>query len=52
MKVLCSDCTVLEAFVTKGGIERDGVLLDITDVRATEVKMKVRDWLRKINMLQ
>ena len=52
VKVLCSDCTVLEAFVTKGGIERDGVLLDITDVRATEVKMKVRDWLRKINMLQ
>lgn len=37
VKELCSDSTVLEGFVTKGGIERDGILLDIKDAREEEV---------------
>jgi len=52
VKELCPDSTILESFVTRGGIERDGVLLDIKDSRADEVKREVRDWLRKIKILQ
>ena len=52
VKELCPDSTVLEGFVTKGGIERDGVLLDIKDARAEEVKTEVRNWLPKIKISQ
>ena len=51
VKELCPESTILEGFVTKGGIERDGVLLAIKDARAEEVKTEVRNWLRKINIL-
>lgn len=48
---LCTGCTVLEGFVTKGGIERDGQFLVIKEARATEVRNEVEVWLKKIKML-
>ena len=44
--------TVLEGFTTKGGIERDGVLLAIKDARASEVKAEVRAWLKRLKISQ
>lgn len=52
VRELCPDSTVLEGFVTKGGIERDGQLLVIKEARAEEVRNEVENWLRKIKMLQ
>jgi flavodoxin len=52
VKELCPESTVLEGFVTKGGIERDGQLLVIKEARAEEARKKVESWLRKIKMLQ
>jgi flavodoxin len=52
MKELCPSSTVLDGFVTQGGIERDGVFLAITGEHANEVRSQVRDWLKKIKVLQ
>jgi len=52
VRALCPNSTVLEGFVTKGGIERDGQLLAIKEARAEEVRNEVENWLRKIKMLQ
>jgi flavodoxin len=52
VKELCPDSTILEGFVTTGGIERDGVYLVIKDARAREVQNEVRDWLRRIKVVQ
>jgi flavodoxin len=51
IRELCPQSTVLEGFVTRGGIERDGQLLDIKEARAEEVRKEVESWLRKIKML-
>jgi flavodoxin len=51
VRELCPESTVLEGFVTKGGIERDGQLLVIKEARAEEVRKEVESWLRKIKML-
>jgi len=51
VKELCPQITILEGFVTKGGIERDGVLLAIKEARGEEVKKEVETWLRKIKLL-
>ena len=51
VKKLCPQSTVLEGFVTRGGIERDGQLLVIKEARAQAVQKEVEDWLRKIKML-
>jgi flavodoxin len=50
VKELCRECSVLEGFSTRGGIERDGVLLAIKDARANEVRTAVREWLRRIRV--
>lgn len=52
VKELSAKSTVLDGFVTKGGVERDGVLLAIKDARADEVRNAVRDWLRRIKFIQ
>ena len=52
VKELCPDSTILEGFVTTGGIERDGVYLAIKDARAREVQNEVRVWLRRIKVVQ
>jgi flavodoxin len=51
VRELCPQSTVLEGFVTRGGIERDGQLLVIRDARAAEVRKEVESWLSKIKML-
>lgn len=48
---LCPQSTVLEGFVTRGGLERDGQYLVIKEARAQEAQKEVESWLRKIKML-
>lgn len=45
-------CTVLEGFVIRGGLERDGQYLVIKGARAEEAQKEVESWLRKIKVLQ
>ncbi len=52
VRELCPQCTVLEGFSTRGGIERDGVYLAIKEARAVEAQKEVEAWLRKIEMLR
>lgn len=52
VRELCPQCTLLEGFSTRGGIERDGVYLAIKDARAEEAQEEVEAWLRKIKMLR
>lgn len=49
VKDLCPQSTVLEGFVTRGGVERDGQYLVIKGQRAEVVQKDVEDWLRKID---
>jgi flavodoxin len=51
VRELCPQSTVLEGFVTRGGVERDGVTLAIKEARAEEALKEVEGWLRKIKML-
>ena len=44
---LCAQCTVLEGFSTRGGVERDGEYLAIKGARATEVQEELERWLTK-----
>jgi hypothetical protein len=52
VRELCPQSTVLEGFVTRGGLERDGQYLVIKEARAEEARKEVESWLRKIKMLQ
>jgi flavodoxin len=49
VRELCSGCTVLEGFVTRGGVERDGQYLVIEGARADKALKDVQSWLTKIN---
>lgn len=52
VRELCAQSTVLEGFVTRGGLERDGQYLVIKEARAEEAQKEVVSWLRKIKMLR
>ena len=52
VRELCAQSTVLEGFVTRGGVERDGQNLVIKGARAEEAQKEIESWLRKIKMLQ
>ena len=52
VRELCPQSTVLEGFVIRGGLERDGQYLVIKGARAEEAEQEVESWLRKIKMLQ
>jgi flavodoxin len=52
VRELCSQSTVLEGFVIRGGLERDGQYLVIKGARAEEAQKEVESWLRKIKVLQ
>jgi flavodoxin len=52
VRELCPQSTVLEGFVTRGGLERDGQYLVIKEARAEEAQKEVDSWLRKIKMLR
>ena len=47
VRELCLECTVMEGFVTRGGVERDGQYLVIKGARAVEAQQEVESWLRK-----
>lgn len=47
---LCPDSTILESFSVRGGLERDGIYLDIKGDRREEVRAKAMEWLRNIGM--
>tara|TARA_R110002012_G_scaffold178236_1_gene343237 strand:+ start:19769 stop:20392 length:624 start_codon:yes stop_codon:yes gene_type:complete len=48
---LCADCQILEAFETRGGLERDGILLAIENERQEEVEADVVAWLKNIGFI-
>lgn len=52
VRELCPQSTVLEGFITRGGLERDEQYLVIKEARAEEAQKEVERWLRKIKMLQ
>lgn len=52
VREMCPQSTVLEGFLTRGGIERDGKLLVIKEARAEEAQKEVESWLRKIKILR
>jgi flavodoxin len=47
VKDLCAQCTILEGFSTRGGVERDGQYLVIQGARAAEVQKELGGWLQK-----
>jgi flavodoxin len=48
VRKLCPQSTVLEGFVTRGGVERDGQYLVIQGARAEEAQKQIENWLQKI----
>jgi len=52
VKSLCPKCSVLEAFSTEGGIERDGKYLVIKDERRKDAEVEVKQWLKKLKLLK
>lgn len=52
VKELCPKSKVLEGFTITGGVERDGVLLDIKGERRKEAEMKVKQWLQNIKQIK
>ena len=52
VRQLCRECKILDGFSTEGGIEKEGVLLAIKDSRKKEVQTELKNWLRKIKMVE
>jgi len=50
VRKLCPNSTVLEAFSTKGGVERDGIKFVIEGEKEKQVNDDITKWLQKINM--
>jgi flavodoxin len=46
----CPDSNILESYSTRGGLERDGIYLDIKGDRRDEVHAEVVDWLQRIGI--
>ena len=49
---LCPNSNVLEGFSVKGGIERDGIYLNIKDEKRKEAEAAVKEWLRRIQLIR
>ncbi len=52
VKELAPNSKVLEGYTTKGGIERDGILLVIQGDKEKQVKEAVSTWLKKISIIK
>ncbi len=52
VKELCPDSNILEAFSTRGGLERDGIYLAIEGERKEEVRTEVKAWLQKNDLIK
>ncbi|MEA1784674.1 flavodoxin [Arenibacter sp. GZD96] len=51
LKEMCPNSTVLTAFSTRGGIERDGVYFVIKDEKEKQVRDEVKRWLSGLGLL-
>ena len=51
VRELCRQCTVLEGFTTRGGLERDGQHLVIKGARGEEARKEVEAWLKQVKLL-
>ncbi|HEU5366006.1 MAG TPA: flavodoxin [Hanamia sp.] len=52
VKELCKKSKVLEGFSITGGIERDGILFVMKGDKAKEAETEVKEWLKKIKLIQ
>lgn len=52
VKQLCPNSKVLEGFSTKGGKEKDGVLLALKGDKEKQVHLEVQHWLKRINFIK
>jgi flavodoxin len=52
VKELCPNSKVVEGFSIKGGVERDGILFVMEGKKEKEAQLKVKQWLRSINILK
>jgi flavodoxin len=52
VKELCPNSKILKGFEIKGGVERDGVYFVIKGEKAKEAEMEVKQWLRKIKIIE
>ncbi|WP_184547019.1 flavodoxin [Mucilaginibacter sp. FT3.2] len=51
VKKLCPKSHIPEGFSIKGGIERDGVLFVMKGEKEEEATVKIKSWLKKVNIL-
>lgn len=51
VKELCPDSRVLEGFTISGGLERDGKYLVIEGEKRNDARVKVKQWLQKLQLL-
>src|ERR1044072_7788208 len=51
IKQLSPNSKILDAFVTRGGLERDGELLVIKGERGKEAQAEVDEWLKRIGII-
>ncbi len=52
VKELCKNSKVLEGFSITGGIERDGVLFVMKGDKLKEAESEVKEWLKKIKVVE
>lgn len=52
VKKLCPNSTVLEGYVTEGGVEKDGVYFVMKGEKEKQVHSEVRKWLQTIHFLK
>lgn len=52
VKELCPNSKVLEGFNMKGGIEKDGIYLNIKDEKRNEAEKAVKEWLQRIMLIK
>jgi flavodoxin len=49
---LCPNSTILEAFSTTGGVERDGILFVMEGTKRAQLQTEIEQWLKKIRLLK
>ena len=52
VKELCTGCNVLEGFTIRGGADTDGTARLTKDENLKDAEIKVKDWLKKIQIVK
>ena len=52
VKELCPNSKILDGYSIKGGVERDGILFVIKGEKEKQVRLEIRKWLHKIDLLK